>query len=244
MVPGSGLGDQREIIVELFGAAMKYGSGPDVLRDIDLTVQAGSFLVLVGASGAGKTTLLSSVAAAAPPHAGRMTLFGRDTAQIGRAEQARIRRRIGLISPDLPLLDHLSAAGNLALPLRIAGRPIREIRPPVAELMEWLGIAGLATRHPHELCMAERQLLALGRAVIGQPDLLLADEPVALLDGPLARRALHLLGELNRAGTTILLATHDPELPARVPGTVLRLADGRLQDSAAARLRPAAENLT
>jgi cell division transport system ATP-binding protein len=228
------LSDQREIIVELFGAAMKYGSGPDVLRDIDLTVQAGSFLLIVGASGAGKTTLLATIARAAAPLAGRLTLFGRDTARIDRAERARIRRRIGLVCQDLRLLDHLSAAANLALPLRIAGLPPAQIRPPVAELMDWLGITGLAARRPGELSAAERQLLSLGRAVIGRPDLLLADEPTSLLDGPLAHRALHLLGELNRAGTTILLATHDPALPARVGGLAMRLADGRLHQAAAA----------
>ncbi|WP_222181974.1 cell division ATP-binding protein FtsE [Geminicoccus harenae] len=222
------MSDQREIIIELFGAAMKYGSGPDVLRDIDLTVQAGSFLVIVGASSAGKTTLLATIARAAAPPAGRLTLFGRDTARIDRAERARIRRRIGLVCQELRLLDHLSAAANLALPLRIAGLPAKQARPPVVELMDWLGITGLAARRPGELSAAERQLLSLGRAVIGRPDLLLADEPTSLLDGPLAHRALHLLGELNRAGTTILLATHDPALPARVRGQAMHLADGRL----------------
>jgi cell division transport system ATP-binding protein len=222
------LSDQREIIVELFGAAMKYGSGPDVLRDIDLTLQAGSFHVLLGANGAGKTSMLRMIATQAGLSAGHMTLFGKDPAAIDHAGRVALRRRIGVVFQDLRLLDHLNIRDNVALPLRIAGTPAEEIGPPVGELLEWLGIGEVWARHPPELAMAERQLAAVARAVIGRPALLLADEPTASLDPGRSRQLLHLLLELNRAGTAILLATHDRDLLGAQPIPHLVIHDGRI----------------
>jgi cell division transport system ATP-binding protein len=222
------LSDQREIIVELFGAAMKYGSGPAVLRDIDLILQAGSFHVLLGANAAGKTSMLRLIATLADPSAGRMTLFGQDPAAIGHAERLALRRRIGVVFQDLRLLDHLTVHDNVALPLRIAGVPPAEAGPSVDELLEWLGIGAVQAKRPPELAMAERQLAAVARAVIGRPALLLADEPTASLDPVRAQQLLRLLLELNRAGTAILLATHDRDLLGSQPIPHLVIHDGRL----------------
>lgn len=222
------MSDQREIIVELFGAAMKYGAGPEVLRDIDLTLQAGSFHVLLGASGAGKTSMLRMIAMTAGLSAGSMTAFGADPAAIDPAGRAGLRRRIGMIFQDLRLLDHLSVRDNIALPLRIAETAPDEIERSVDELLDWLKIGEASVRRPSELSMAERQLTAVARAVIGRPVLLLADEPTANLDPARTEQVLHLLSELHRSGTAVLLATHDRDLLGGDPIPHLVIHDGRL----------------
>jgi cell division transport system ATP-binding protein len=222
------LSDQREIIVELFGAAMKYGSGPEVLRDIDLPLQAGSFHVLLGAGGAGKTSMLRMIAMTTGLSAGSMMVFGEDPAATDHAGRAGLRRRIGMIFQDLRLLDHLSVRDNIALPLRIAETPPDEIERSVDELLDWLRIGEASDRRPPELSMAERQLTAVARAVINRPALLLADEPTASLDPSRTEQVLHLLLELHRSGTAVLLATHDRNLLGGEPIPHLVLHDGRL----------------
>lgn len=207
---------------------MKYGSGPDVLRDIDLLLQAGSFHLLVGASGAGKTTLLRTIALGQPLSSGRLTLFGQDPTALDRAERAALRRRIGLVFQDLRLIDQLTVFDNVALPLRISGREPAEITGPVVELLGWLGMDGLLGRRPPELSMAERQLVAAARAVIGRPALLLADEPTASMDAVQTGQLLHLFLELNRTGTAVLLATHDAGLLGQDRVVHLVVHDGRL----------------
>ncbi len=207
---------------------MKYGSGPDVLRDIDLTLQAGSFHVLLGAGAAGKTSMLRMIAMTAAPSAGSMTVFGQDPATLDHAGRAALRRRIGVIFQDLRLLDHLSVRDNIALPLRIAEAPPDEIERSVDELLDWLRIGEASDRRPPELSMAERQLTAVARAVIGRPALLLADEPTASLDPARTEQVLHLLLELHRSGTAVLLATHDRNLLGADPIPHLVIHDGRL----------------
>jgi cell division transport system ATP-binding protein len=156
-------------IVHLQDVAMRYGKGAEVLRDIVLRLTQGSFHFVMGPSGAGKTSLLRVLSLAQPVCRGRVHVFGRDATQLDRADTGSLQRRIGVVFQDLRLLDHLSAFENVALPLRLAGADDAQITRHVAELVGWLGLGEASEKFPPELSMGQRQLVAVGRAVIGRP---------------------------------------------------------------------------
>ncbi len=208
---------------------MRYHLDAEVLSDISFSLAAGSFHFLTGPSGAGKSSLLRLLHLAGRPSRGRILIFGRDTTGIDRRERPAIRRRIGIVFQDFRLLDHLSAAENVALPLRLAGGlDPGTIRAHVVELLRWVGLGHRLDARPPTLSGGEKQRVAIARAVVRKPDLLIADEPSGNVDPEIARRLMHLFLELNRLGTTTLIATHDTELVEAVGGRVLRLDRGRL----------------
>ena len=207
---------------------MRYGRGPDVLSDISLSLPRGSFHFITGPSGAGKSSLLKLIYLAAKPSAGTVRLFGEDVARMAPGDLPRARRRIGVVFQDLLLLDHLSAFDNAALPLRIAGHKPSEYRGDVAELLTWVGLGGRMHALPPTLAGGEKQRLAIARAVVNRPEILLADEPTGNVDHEMALRIYRLFVELNRLGTTVIIATHDQDLVARSSRPVLHLDRGRL----------------
>ena len=187
---------------------------------------AGSFHFLVGPSGAGKTSLLRLLSLSHPPSPGTLVLFGRDVSKLDRAGAGGLRRRIGVVFQDFRLLDHLTAFDNVALPLRLGGAGDEQISTHVSELLGWLGLGEVLERKPPELSMGQRQLVAVARAVIGRPSLLLADEPTSSVD-PARSRLMHLFLSLHRLGTAVVLATHNERLVRRYPFPVLQMAAGR-----------------
>ncbi len=207
---------------------MRYGHSPDVLRDINLTLLPGSFHFLTGASGAGKSSLLRLIYIAARPSNGRLTVFGRDIDRTPRKDLPFLRRRIGVVFQEFHLLDHLTAFDNVALPLRLAGQKLADYESDVIELLEWVGLGERLWALPPTLSGGEKQRLSIARAVVTKPDILLADEPTGNVDHPMALRILRLLVELNRMGTTILIASHDEDLVLRSGMPVLHLESGRL----------------
>lgn len=232
MSTGSGMtvdGDRSgATILQLHGVGMRYGSADEVLRDIDLTINAGSFHYLVGPSGAGKTSLLRLMSLSVPPSRGRIVLFGRDVAMLEREELGRLRRRIGVVFQDFRLLEHLSAFDNVALPLRIGGADEEQISSYVSQMLAWLGLAERMEAKPAELSMGQRQLVTVARAVVTRPDLLLADEPTSNVEPARVERLMFLFGELHKLGTAVVLATHSRELLRRWAFPVLHLERGRL----------------
>lgn len=215
-------------IVQLQGVGMRYGSGEEVLRDIELSINAGSFHYLVGPSGAGKTSLLRLLSLSQPASRGTIVLFGRDIARVDRDELGRLRRRIGVVFQDFRLLDHLTAFDNVALPLRIGGADPERISAYVSQMLSWIGLGDFIEAKPPQLSMGQRQLLAVARAVVGRPDLLLADEPTSNVDPARAERLVHLFVELHKLGTAVVLATHSREMLRRWPFPVLHMERGRL----------------
>ncbi len=209
---------------------MRYGNGPEVLRDISFALEAGSFHFLPGPSGAGKTSLLRPLYLAHRPSRGLITLFGHDIATTPRAALPALRRRIGVVFQDFRLLGHLSAFENVALPLRIAGARMEQVREHVAELLKWVGLADYLDAPPATLSGGQKQRVAIARAVITRPKLLLADEPTGNVDPDLSLRLLYLFEELNKIGTTVLIATHNDSLVSRFEHPVMRLHEGRLVD--------------
>jgi cell division transport system ATP-binding protein len=217
-----------EEVVRFDGVAMRYGLGPDVLSDVSFALAPGSFHFVTGPSGAGKSSLLKLIYLAARPSKGQIHLFGHDLARAGPPQRHKLRRRIGVVFPDLLLLEHLSAFDNAALPLRIAGHKPAEYRNDVAELLSWVGLGGRMDAMPPTLAGGERQRLAIARAVVNRPEILLADEPTGNVDHDMAVRIFRLFVELNRLGTTVLIATHDQDLIARSGRPVLHLEHGRI----------------
>ena len=216
-------------ILRFAGVSMRYGRGPDVLSDISLSLPRGSFHFITGPSGAGKSSLLKLIYLAAKPSAGTVRLFGEDVARMAPGDLPRARRRIGVVFQDLLLLDHLSAFDNAALPLRIAGHKPSEYRGDVAELLTWVGLGQRMQALPPTLAGGEKQRLAIARAVVNRPEILLADEPTGNVDHEMALKIYRLFVELNRLGTTVIIATHDQDLVARSSRPVLHLDRGRLK---------------
>ncbi|MBV9511313.1 MAG: ATP-binding cassette domain-containing protein [Caulobacteraceae bacterium] len=217
-----------EAVVRFDGVGLRYGRAPEVLKDLSFSLQPGSFHFLTGASGAGKTSLLRLIQLAMPPSRGLVSLFGRDTTTLGREELPFVRRRIGVVCSDKRLLEHLNAFDNVALPLRLAGRTPADYEPDVAELLAWVGLADRMQAYPAALSGGEQQRLAIARAVVNRPEMLIADEPTGDVDHEMAIRILRLFVELNRLGATVLIASHDEELVARSGRPVMHLAGGRL----------------
>ena len=215
-------------ILELEAVGLRYGRDPEILRDVNLSLGEGSFHFLTGASGAGKSSLLKLIYLAHGPSRGLVRLFGHDVARAGRSGRAALRRRIGVVFQEYRLLDHLSVFDNAALPLRIAGRKPASYGADVAELLAWVGLGSRVEALPPTLSGGEKQRLAIARAVVAKPDILLADEPTGNVDAEMAGRIMRLLLELNRMGTTVLVASHDEALVRRTGRPVLHLADGRL----------------
>ena len=202
--------------------------GPEALSDLTFTLPDGSFTWLLGASGAGKSSLLRLMHLAQLPTRGQLEVLGTTVRADRRAQLPGLRRRIGVVFQDFRLLPYLSAFDNVALPLRLAGRAESSARPDVTEILRWVGLAGKEASLPQQLSGGEQQRVAIARAVVTRPALLVADEPTGNLDSHQARRLLALLTEMNRMGTTVVVATHSEELVASFPAPSLVLRGGRV----------------
>ncbi len=214
-------------MVQLDGVGLDYG-GASVLRGLSFGIAEGGFRWLLGPSGAGKTSLLRLLHLQVRPSEGCLRLMGQDIGAAGRGHLPLLRRRIGMVFQDFRLMPHLSAFDNVALPLRLAGRPEGQIRVDTLELLGWVGLSRRLLARPAQLSGGEQQRVAIARAVVARPLLLLADEPTGNLDDEQASRLMQLLHEMNRLGTTVVVATHNDALVTRHPAHTLRLLDGQL----------------
>jgi cell division transport system ATP-binding protein len=215
-------------MVELDNVGVRYGAGPEILHDVTFRIAPRSFQFLTGPSGAGKTTLLRLILMAIRPTRGLVRLFGTEIGGISGPTLTELRRRMGVVFQDFRLLDHLTTYENVALPLRVQGREEAGYRAEVVELLQWVGLGNRMHVLPPTLSGGEKQRAAIARALIARPELILADEPTGNVDPPLAQRLLRLFIELNRLGTSVVIATHDLALMDLVDARRLVLADGHL----------------
>ena len=218
-------------MISLKNAGFSYGSRA-ILENVTQELAAGSFHFLTGPSGAGKTTLMKMCYLSLMPDTGALEVLGQDVTQLTREQITQMRRRIGVVHQDCQFLNHLTIRQNIALPLLVAGKNIEDNMENLEDLLDWVDMAHRADAFPEEISGGERQRLALARAVIMDPDMIVADEPTGNVDWEMGQRLLTLLVELNKMGKTILLATHDLNLirsiKGRVPASVLRLKEGHL----------------
>ncbi len=203
--------------------SLRYEDGPFVLRNLSFSLDPGSFHYVTGPSGAGKTSLLRLMILAQRPSEGRIVIFGRDGASLSRDERAETRRRMGMVFQEFRLLDHLSVMDNVMLPMKLIGHTGPQVEHHVRELLSWVGLGDALDALPHTLSGGQQQRVAIARAVIGRPSLLLADEPTGNVDDQIAERLLYLFEELNRLGTTVLIATHNEHLVEQFKHPIIRL---------------------
>ena len=205
-------GNYPDAIIEMQNVGIRYGQGAEVLSDIKLSLKRGSFHFLPGRSGAGKTSLLSMMYLAQKPSRGIVSVFGKNVNFTNRDSLAMLRRKIGVVFQDFRLLDHLSAFDNVALPLRVCGMDEKEVKKRVTELLQWVELDKHLKAPASTLSGGEKQRVAIARAVINRPELLLADEPTGNVDNDIAAKLMKLFVELNKLGTTVVIATHSEKL--------------------------------
>jgi cell division transport system ATP-binding protein len=216
-------------LIRFENVGLRYGVGPEVLRDLSFDIGPKSFQFLTGPSGAGKTSLIRLFFLALRPTRGLISVFGREVSGIAKSELPAFRRRIGVVFQDFRLLDHLTTFENVALPFRVLGREEPSYRADVIDLLRWVGLGDRMHAFPPILSGGEKQRAAIARAVIARPHLLLADEPTGNVDPKLAQRLLRLFVELHRSGTSVVIATHDIALMDLYDAPRLVLQDGHLQ---------------
>lgn len=221
--------DYAEPVIHAEGLGFSYRPGHEVLHDIYLSLEPGSFTFLTGPSGSGKSSLLGLLGLALRPTRGELRMFGMDVGRATHTTLPLMRRRIGTVYQDFRLIEHLTVEENIGLPLKIMGEPAEHIRAKVHEMLAWVGLSEYMKARPEVLSGGQKQRIAIARAVIHAPDILLADEPSGNLDPALSRKFMYLFEALNASGTTILYATHDAHLVAEFPYPSLILEAGTLR---------------
>ncbi len=222
-------GDPDAPIIELKGVEKRYPDGTVALRDVDLTVEAGALCFITGPSGAGKSTLLKLVHCAELASTGTVRVGGNNPARLKSRSIPFLRRNIGVVFQDFKLLPAHTVAENVGMALEVVGVSPRTIRTRVKQVLSQVGLGGRGHMKPGSLSGGEQQRVAVARAIINEPAIVLADEPTGNLDPALSREILDLLVRIHHKGTTLLVATHDPELLTRAPDArLLHLEGGRI----------------
>jgi putative ABC transport system ATP-binding protein len=222
-------------VIELSAVSRRYDEGPPALDDVSLRITAGEAVAILGPSGSGKSTLLNLVAGLDRPSSGTVTVDGVRVDELGEADSARYRRaKVGMVFQFFNLLDDLTVADNVMLPAQLAGIARDAARRRARELLGALGIERHATAHPGRLSGGERQRVAVARALMNRPALLLADEPTGALDTASGEEVQQLLHDLHADGQTIVLVTHDLALAKSCATRTVQLVDGRVAADTAA----------
>ncbi len=218
-------------VIELRDVSRRYDGGPPALDAVSLTVRPGEAVAVLGPSGSGKSTLLNLIAGLDRPDDGTVTVAGVRVDGLGEAASARYRRtRIGMVFQFFNLLDDLTVADNVALAAHLAGTGRDEARRRTADLLGALGVAKHADAYPGRLSGGERQRVAVARALVNRPALLLADEPTGALDSAAGEDVGKLLAELNADGQTIVVVTHDLDLARSCTSRTIRIVDGHVAE--------------
>ena len=204
---------ESKTTISFANVAANYDDGNDVLSDVSFNISGGAFYFLTGASGAGKTTLLRLIYQLHKPSTGTIKLFGHDCEKLSRDEISKLRQKMAIVFQEYSLISHMSVFDNVALPLRVRNVSGERIKKLVTKTLEWVGLGKYADAYPMELSGGQQQRVSVARAIIIQPQILLADEPTGNLDDENASRLMELFIQMNKTfGTTIILATHNKKL--------------------------------
>jgi len=217
-------------MIRLYHVTKRYGD-VHALRDVSLKIAKGDFCYVTGPSGAGKSTMLKLLYGAIRPTEGKLLVGGTDIGDISRSKLPVLRRNIGIVFQDFKLLERRTLAENVGLALEVIGTPRTSIRRRVSAVLSIVGLQGRGDEFPRQLSGGEQQRVAVARAIINDPSILLADEPTGNLDGAMAIEVMEILQTINLRGTTVLVATHDTAMMQRFPYRPIRFKDGRLVSS-------------
>lgn len=220
-----------EVIVHLVGVGHQYSEGPEIFKGVTFNIEKGSFYFLTGPSGSGKSSFLKMLYLGLKPSWGSIQLFGEDTLKMKPVVLPLLRQRMGVIFQEFKLLDHLTIVENVSLPLRVRGVDTKRCRKQAKELLDWVGLGDYLDAYPSSLSGGQKQRAAIARAVITRPQFLLADEPTGNVDDEMAMKLLYLFEELNKTGTAVIIATHNPRLLEKFPYPQLIIKDGTILKS-------------
>jgi len=218
-------------MIEMIHVSKAYDVSPQALFDITLRVEKGKFIYLTGPSGAGKTTLLKLLCAAERPTEGEIRVNGFDVGRLKRREIPYLRRSLGVVFQGFKLLSHRTAFENVAFALEVLGPKRREILKKTTQALRWVGLEGKGNYFPSQLSAGEQQKVAIARAIVNEPLLILADEPTGNIDPGATEEIMRLFDEINFRGATVVLATHNDGLPLRLPKERIVLERGRIVES-------------
>lgn len=223
------MGLMPSILAQFIDVGHQYHGGPELFKGVTLEIEKGSFHFLTGPSGSGKSSFLRMLYLDLKPTQGTIHLFGEDISHILPVFMPQARQKIGVVFQEFKLLDHLTVLENVCLPLRVRGHdPLTSLKK-AQELLDWVALGDALDVYPNALSGGQKQRVAIARAVITNPQLLLADEPTGNVDDDMAMKILYLLEELNRMGTAVILATHNPRLLERSPYPQLTLKEGTIK---------------
>jgi cell division transport system ATP-binding protein len=215
-------------LIESFHLSKLYHRGVYALRDLSITINKGEFIFLTGPSGAGKSTFLRLLLRQELPSEGDLRVMGRDLVMLGPAQVQSYRRAIGFVFQDFRLIPRFTVFENVAFVMRVLGLPLATQQRKTFQVLKWVGLQHRMNAHPHELSGGEQQRIAIARALVNDPQLVLADEPTGNLDPDLSLEIMNLFREINARGTTVVIATHDRELIRRVGRRAVTLDHGRI----------------
>jgi len=221
------LGRGNELIT-LDDVSKRYPNGTDALRDVDLEIDSGDFVFLVGSSGAGKSSLIRLLIREELPSSGRVWVDGQDVVRMRRSAVPKLRRRVGVVFQDFKLLTNKTVDENVAFALEVIGKSKGVARRVVPEVLELVGLGGKEHRYPHELSGGEQQRVAVARAFVNRPLILLADEPTGNLDPDTSIEIMRLLDRINRTGTTVVMVTHDSNIVNQMRRRVVEIESGHI----------------
>lgn len=222
---------RQQEIIRFDRVGLHYTKDAPICFDLDFSFFAGGFYFLTGPSGVGKTSLLKLIYKEVAPISGTVRVFGKDLSKLTMQELPNFRQKMGLVFQDCRLLDHLNTLDNVALPMKIAGSDLKKARVYAKELLHWVGLGQHIEAFPATLSDGQKQRIGIARAVITRPKLLLADEPTGNVDDVSAFKMMSLFEELNKIGTTIILATHNRQIVSTFPYPELQLYHGQLSYS-------------
>ena len=216
------------MLVQFYNVSKVYPNGVKALNDISLKVDRGEFIFLMGSSGAGKSTLVKMLFREEVPTRGQIFVASRSIVRMKRSEVPQLRRNMGIVFQDFKLLENKTIAENIAFAMKVVGSKTKDIRPRVTEVIQMVGLKGKEDSFPGQLSGGEQQRVGIARAIVNRPLLLIADEPSGNLDMDTARDIMELLYNINRKGTTVVMATHAWELVKNARKRVITLEAGRI----------------
>lgn len=215
-------------MIEFINVSKVYNNGTEALHDINLKVPKGEFVFIVGSSGAGKSTFLKLITCEERPSSGQILVDGQDISHLRKGKIPYVRRKMGMVFQDFRLIDHMTVYDNVAFAMRVVGASGKSIKKRVPYMLSLVGLQHKAKHYPTELSGGERQRVGLARALVNNPEMIIADEPTGNIDPALSFEIVDLLNEINRRGTTVLMVTHEHSLVKHFHKRIIQIHSGQI----------------